>query len=242
MSSGTSTTGDPTTGDPTTSSSPTTTGATTGDPLCEEPDAEPLPASWSLGFEIDPQGDLLLTCTVSAVLYEEPKATVDLDCVGDGGAQLAQLVFSRTPYPSQVFWVGQQIELDYRVEWPFWTNQWFAIRDDATPPRMILAGVSADRLAPPGATAEAFYDTPLEVVHDLCAAERYACGTRERLALDITWLGITVRVFDGQFGANSNLPGTYSLWLKQAVRMNGDACDDTRPEWYEALMQLSIGP
>ncbi|MDC0670425.1 hypothetical protein [Nannocystis radixulma] len=219
----------------------TDTDATTGEVVCGAPDS--AVAKWSLEFQGERPASLSVPCTVDSATESPPEWTIAFDCTIEGAAQAVHLAFTREPFPGQVFFPGQEVQLEYRSEQPFWLNQWFSIRAGFDPKRMIFGGVSADRFVPDGTSAEEFYSTPIEVLDGLCEPSDGLCGLSERLALAVTWLEITIEVFDGQHGANSNLPGTYSVWLETAERPVEPAmCDDVPPAWFQALLEQHIGP
>lgn len=249
----TDTTGVPTTG-PTTMMTTTATdstsatdgatagpGTTTGDTVCGAPDS--VVAQWSMEFQGERPTSVSAPCTVDTATESPLEWTIAFDCTIDGAAQVVHLAFTRAPFPSQVFLPGQEVQLEYRSEQLFWLNQWFSIRAAFDPTRMPFGGVSADRLVPDGTTAEEFYSTPIEMVDGLCEPSDAQCGLSERLALAVTWLEVTIEVFDGQHGSNSNLPGDYSLWVENAARLVEPVmCEDVPPAWFQALMAEDIGP
>ncbi|MFY0534047.1 hypothetical protein [Nannocystis pusilla] len=255
MSDGTSTSttdspGVPTTGPATTTSTTTTTAAetststtdaTTGEAVCGAPDS--VVAQWSLEFPGERPESVSAPCTVATATESPPEWFIAFDCTIDGAAQEVQLAFTRAPFPGKVFFTGQEVQLEYRSEQPFWLNQWFSVRTDFDPTRMIFGGVSADRLVPDGVPAEEFYSTPIEVVDGLCEPGDAQCGLSERLALTVTWLEVTMEVFDSQHGSLDNLPGSYRVWLENAERaVEPVTCDDVPPAWFQALMEMHIGP
>ncbi|WAS92596.1 hypothetical protein [Nannocystis punicea] len=245
--SATDTTGAPTTGPATTTTTTTTetsatdTDATTGGAVCGAPDA--VVAQWSIDFQGERPESVSAPCTVDTATESPPERTIAFDCTIDGAAQEVHLAFTRAPFPAQVFFPGQEVQLEYRSEQPFWLNQWFSLRAAFDPTRMILGGASADRLVPDGATAEEFYATPIAVEDGLCEPGDAQCGLSERLALAVTWLEVTIEVFDGQHGSLDNLPGSYRVWLENAERaVEPGMCDDNPPAWFQALMEMHIGP
>ena len=220
------------------------TGDSTGGLVCDGPDREQVQATWAITFPggVKP-ASVSTICTVATAKEQPPQWLIGLDCQLDGQVKPVDLTMTRTPSWTPPLSLGEKLDLEYRAELIFWTNEWFSLQSpDSTSLR--IGGVSADHLIPVGTTAEEFYGTPISVVEGLCApGGDDLCGPVERLALAVMWGIETVDVFDGQFGWVVNLPGSYSIWVETATRpVEPQQCDDVPPAWFQAMMQQDIGP
>ncbi len=215
----------------------------TGGDACEGRGREDVDAQWLIR---DPKGvpevNISARCSVFSVSHDDELGVVYFHC--DPNEMSIELTTIRTPVQPLPFEVGDEVQLEYRSEKTPWFNEWFSIRTAANPSVMVLGGISADRVPPPGTSVQNFYFANLEVVYDLCPPEGLACLPSERLALDVDLAGDQQRVFDSQFAKLTNLSGEYRIWVQSAARVNDPSVchEDTEPAWFQSLMTLNLGP
>lgn len=237
---GGATTGGATTGDVTTEGS--STGGETGGELCPPRDEPAVSVSWNLSFLDGPAPtEFSGPCTVEAATPKPKGGLVAFTCTIDGAKAQVEFQYTRAPeFPSPIFTPGEVYLLGYREEIPWWTDRWFTLRHEWG--ELLLAGIDADAVVPPGTTAEEFYGMKVALETGLCAVHDGPCGPLERGALALAPFGASVRVFDGTFKAIVDLAGDVPVWVETLTVEEAPICTDTPEVWARVLMQASFGP
>jgi hypothetical protein len=203
-----------------------------GDPLECAP-SEPVTAR----FTVSPATARTATCTVTEQIYDGDFIYyLELDCDGTPVRIDVESTIAVQPYAGE----ASIVELDYRTDPNAPNDHWLAIhRTDAD--ALVLGGVSASQLDPPGTTLAEFFRNPgLSVATEQpCAALTDSCGDYLRLALDVTVerFGLGGQVFDhGSWYANYLAFG-FSIEVESATRrVPPNECDDAPDEWFALLV------
>ena len=209
---------------------------TTGGEVCEDPGA--VKAQWSLEAPPALAGkDIEANCTVVSAEQQGPEFTVALSCLVADVKQPITVRYQTEPGGSlDNFPVGAERTLAYRVTQPLWNNEWLAITRESS---LLLAGIRADSLAPPGTTTEAFFQESISL-HTPCDAAPDRCGLRQPLALGLIephTRSLQI-IKSGQVGS----VGVFIVvvvWVEHASRLlEPIGCDDAPPRWIEAVLLL----
>ena len=241
----TTTTEGSTTADATTDPGSTTgdmTGASTGDPVaCSPPDAPVVEVFWEVRFlDVDAPDSFKGDCNFTSQTPSQGGVVIALACVVGGKPSKVEVEVVRAPaqdFPQ----FGGVVTLNFRKEMPWWTNSWFALRPKGG--SATLSGIQADKVVPPGTTAQEFFGYEVALHQGLCDPMPWDCGTLERAALDIDPFGFqAVPVFDGQYREIVNLPGAVLAWVDEMVLLEVANCTDTPSQWTSAVMQSWFGP
>lgn len=208
-----------------------TTNATTGDALC------PAPEDVGARFTVDPWEDSVDSdCTVDAV-------TTDLDAGGAsyelicGDASLT-LTIEVDPFLPPRLDLGQQVHLEYIVTPGFTTSQWLAVHSLDVPGWLLLGGVMAETLDPPGDTLSTLFKAIGIVETDTrCAPEPGVCGQQQRLALDVSAHGAVTTHFDQRVvSADDGFGAGFFLTIEAARdHIDDDLCFDYPEAWFQLI-------
>jgi len=128
---------------------------------------------------------------------------------------------------------GTEVVFSYMIDNPWWLNRWFAIRYPGG--NLFMAAVDATDLAPYGRDPYAWY-SPLGVslATGYCPWTHEDCGDEERVALQVSFEGMSDFVFDG----NETMIGMWGLYhviVDMAVVYNNVMCEDFYDSWIRAL-------
>lgn len=194
-----------------------------GDGDGEPPPLEcPAPLDVTAQFDLDPPEPRQAMCSYQGESLDNSGTyELTLDCEGE---------FVRVRIDSSIQQlpdVGGEMSLDYRVEG---SDRWLALRREGGPGVLVLGGVSAARLDPPGTTlAEFFVDPAVRVAEQQpCeeAAER-PCGSTRRLALALSdaQFGEIGHVFDAGSYITNFLAYGYAVEVERALEyLDPEAC------------------
>jgi hypothetical protein len=199
----------------------------------------PAPNPVTASFRVSPPDPLTAICTVldevsdGANLYD-----LTLDCEGTNVTINIDSTIPSKPYVG----VGEMVSFAYRYEPLSQTgDHWLAIHRVDAPDVLLLGGVSASLLDPPGTTlGEFFHDPTLSVAADQsCEPSMDTCGESRRIALDVSldMFGAGDPVFDHGSWFADFLAFGYSIEVEYAVQRVGPInCDDVPAEWFQLLV------
>lgn len=218
-----------------TSASGSDTGETTGGKLCDGEggvDAH-FYISHEAEFETFSQTH---TCGVVEMTQEGASSSIVLDC-GDLGADAIEYTIEHASIPglSSHLAVDDLVSFHIAQVVPFWTEQWFSIRDQEG--SLLLAGGAGSQPVPDQfedeQTQEMFAPFSPATTTDVCATYTDDCATIEPVLVD--------------FGNGDLAPGSedlladpegneYTVRLGQAARYSEVMCTDFPGSWYELLI------
>jgi hypothetical protein len=156
------------------------------------------------------------------------------------GFSITELVIHSPPYAWPMVVVGQDLTITYihnlyGLFEPI-DQKWIVVRGTAWG-GMVLAGVRAASLAPPGRSPEEFYSPRYLVdLNGVCAAEEDDCGIRERHAIGFEDYLENLVVLDGQHGATGSLMAWYTITVEEAREYHETWCTDVAPTWFSVLV------
>jgi hypothetical protein len=177
------------------------------------------------------------TCVVIEEIHDGDHIYyLELDCDGTPVAINVESTIFVQPYVAPM----TVVELDYRTDPDAPNDHWLAIhRSDSD--ALVLGGVQASHLDPPGTTLAEFFRNPgLSVAIDQpCELMSDSCGDYLRLALDVTVdrFGLTGDpVFDHGSWYADFLAFGFSIEVESAMRrVPPNECDDAPDEWFALL-------
>jgi len=208
-----------------------------------DPDVPPVcprESGVSVGFEISgapttgPDG-LERECRVEWSITDEPEwFQIGLGCPeADGLIALYTIDAWAMPAVFTFLPEGTPVTFSYVEDYPWWMNRWFSIRYSGG--TLLMAGVDATDLAPYGRDPYEWY-SPLGVslATGYCPWMPGDCGDEERVALSVSFEGMSDFVFDG----NETMIGMWSMvhvLVDTAVVYNNVWCEDFYDSWIRAL-------
>jgi len=181
-------------------------------------------------FNVTPPEPLQASCSIQGESESDSEYEMVLDCEGSEVSITIDSTIPVKPHPSGT------MALDYRVEGE---QRWLALQQTADTEALVLGGVSAASLDPPGTTLAALFGDPgLHVADEQpCEIMPDACGDSQRLALavDLDWFGPGDPVFDqGSWYANFLAFG-YAIEVERA-RVVLDPCPEQPAAAFELLV------
>jgi hypothetical protein len=195
------------------------------------------PQPVTAGFTVSPATPLTATCVVIEEIHDgDDVYFLALDCNGTPVAVNVESTILALPYIEPM----TMIELDYRTDPGAPNDHWLAIHRVGTD-TLMLGGVSASHLDPPGTTLAEFFRNPgLSVATDQpCDPATDSCGDYLRLALDVTVdrFGLTGGpVFDHGSWYADFLAFGFAIEVESATRRVAPTeCDDVPDEWFALL-------
>jgi hypothetical protein len=198
--------------------------------------SSPVRTSFTIDYEDYPMGDVDFTqrCTLTSAGGTTGLTVIELDCVTETGERVPHHIEVATDPAAYIYlWTGGEVVFTYRVNCPWWCDKWFTI--GYGPGSMTLAGVSASTLVPYDADPAMWYE-PLGVwaVQGLCPWEPADCSDSERLALELTFGGMTTQIFDQGFGYIGMMM-SYQVFVAMARMEHNIRCTDMPDSWFDAL-------
>jgi hypothetical protein len=123
---------------------------------------------------------------------------------------------------------------------PFWwVNRWFSLQH--ADGGLIMAGMDADSILPPGKDPGQWYSTmDVGVQGDLCPWTEDSCGIAERQALDVTyrdWNGLALDgdlIYLGPTMSAAVVVGHATSYMEMW-------CEDAPMSWYSAFLYVRPG-
>ena len=213
-----------------------TTSATgeTGTPACDAPD----PAfEGNASIVVEPlsngegETEFITDCTVDVLTVDPTLVHVELGC-GERSATVEVKVSSGfTPLFAQ----GDTVILDYHETNPFWANQWFALRAKTEGAGLLLGGVQADELFPPGVD-DMFAPLVMKEAPGVCAVPVGCDDPFQRLALAVSYDQDTQQIVPDHSALVGSLT-SIRVDLGTAFRYIDNDCDfaDVPPTWFSAV-------
>jgi hypothetical protein len=176
-----------------------------------------------------------LPCVIDSVIEDAAGSVrINLGCGTGGIIEAHTLDITASPGPWLFGLDGLSVRFRYEAEPVWWINRWFSLRD--TTGYVMVAGVSADDLAPPGSTpSEWFAPANVDLVGGVCPPTDDWCGPLERLALQIAYYGDTQRIYDGNSASVGLMMSVYVI-VGGATRYIDVACDDAPSQFLNALL------
>jgi hypothetical protein len=195
------------------------------------------PQPVTAGFTVSPATALTATCVVIEEIHDgDDLYHLELDCNGTPVAVNVESTIAVLPYIEPM----RMVELDYRTDPGAPNDRWLAVHRVGTD-TLMLGGVSASHLDPPGTTlAELFRNPGLSVATEQpCAPLTDSCGDYLRLALDVTVerFGLTGGpVFDHGSWYADFLAFGFAIEVESATRRVAPTdCSDVPDEWFALL-------
>lgn len=182
----------------------------------------PPPQPVTARFTVTPAVPLTATCTVTSEVSDFlDHYEMMLDCAGTEVTVAVDSTILRMPNP------GAMVEFDYRTDGL--DAHWLAIHQLVDQQALVLGGVSAWSLEPPGTTSAEFFRDPVLWVapEQPCETTNESCGDVRRLALNVTidWLGPLDPVFDHGSWYADFLAFGYAIEVEVATRIEANQCD-----------------
>ena len=202
---------------------------------------EPGDGSW-LSFSVDDDpyaaADLSVACTVAEVVnLEYDRTQILMRCDDSTGTPLHVISIRANPHPPLDFLLGRSVRFRHVAVPGFeWTQRHFRLADDEG--TVLLAGIDAMTVGPRDVPLTDWYRPYyVDLATGVCPVVPDACGTRERLALDVMFDRDTVRVYDG-YQAEVGVVGRVWVHVANASRYHEMTCVDLAGEYYLALFVL----
>jgi hypothetical protein len=181
--------------------------------------------------------DLDTPCRIVSVVGEDVgHVVINLEC-GTGAMMTTHTITIDTNAPIFLSpWVGSEVTFRYRADEVWWINRWFTVR--LAGGTLLLAGVSADGISPPESPPLEWY-APLDVriLSGVCPPTDGTCGSTERQALEVSYGGATMAIFDG-LSDYVGMMVSYFVFVSQATHVLEMGCDDYPDQFYRALFVL----
>jgi hypothetical protein len=202
------------------------------------------PAGIEVEFTLEPSTDprTNMPCTVLSVVSEAAgERIIQLDCGSSGQYTLS--IHASEEY-ALMLWEGEEVELSYMSESPWWVNRWFQLTGSGS---FILAGIDADRLYPPSYDPHLMYaPLTLGTAGSDCPPQTESCYTGTRIGVHaVHWEGVETTVLGGTRGSiiigDEVASSIYTLLVQTAVSREDFQCTDIPSEWYTLLITLFAG-
>ena len=183
----------------------------------------PAPLDATAQFEVDPPEARQAMCVYQGESFDNSGIyELTLDCEGEFVGVRIDSSIQQLPD------VGGDMSLDYRVEG---AQRWLALRREGGPGVLVLGGVSAARLDPPGTTLSEFFGDPGVRIAEQQPCEgsvEQPCGSGQRLALALSdaQFGEIGHVFDAGSYITNFLAYGYAVEVERAVEfLDPQACE-----------------
>ncbi|MBN1772346.1 MAG: hypothetical protein JXB32_13840 [Deltaproteobacteria bacterium] len=203
-------------------------------PACP-PASDGVWADFTVDGTVMAEANLDLACLVDSVIEDSAGAVrINLGCGTGGIIESHSLELTASPGPWLFGLDGLEVRFRYAADPVWWTNRWFSLRDVSGD--VMVAGVSADALAPPAFTPnEWFAPANVDLRTGVCPPTDDSCGPLERLALQVAYHGGTGLVFDGTAVAVGDLLSLHVV-VGSATRYLEVFCEDMPQQFFHVLM------
>lgn len=188
-----------------------------------------------------PPVDVRELCSITSITGTSV-IMISLDC----GSSVHSIEFRPYP-PVRLEWRPDTAVIFRHVvstpsETPYWVNRWFSL--ESGDGKLIMAGIDADSLAPPGTSDADWYD-PLDPNLDAggCLWESLACYDNERLDINLDYWGVPweyVTVWDrgeGWIGVGN----PFQIRVGEASMRRSLRCPETPERWFSMVLARQFG-